>query len=315
MLVHLRLTTPPDLTGLLGDLLNDNEAVTNVSVQRGIATKPRGDVLEADVAREAASTLLDEIERTGLAERGGINVSSLTATPYRAASMIDRLAIGEPDDAVIWAQIEEQAEAGARSTLSYYLFLIIAVALAAVAVVTDSPVLVVGAMVVGPEFATVASLCTALVLRNWGLVARSLILLVTAFAVAVLVITALALIGRAFGQITAGDVTRPRPETSFIWQPNIWSFIVAILAGAAGVLALSTDKAQAMVGVFISVTTVPAAGNFALALAVWAPREMGGSAAQLGINLVGMTIAGAVVLLVQRRWWHHLNRITAHVRP
>lgn len=69
---------------------------------------------------------------------------------------------------------------------------------------------------------------------------------------------------------------------------------------------MSTDKATAMVGVFISVTTVPAAGNLALALAVGARAEMAGSATQLGVNLAGMVLAGSVTLAAQRLAWHHL---------
>ena len=32
---------------------------------------------------------------------------------------------------------------------------------------------------------------------------------------------------------------RPRPQTGFIWHPDRWSFIVALMAGAAGVLAMT----------------------------------------------------------------------------
>jgi hypothetical protein len=62
------------------------------------------------------------------------------------------------------------------------------------------------------------------------------------------------------------------------------------------------------VGVFISVTTVPAAGNLALALGTWAPSEMRGSAAQLGVNIAGMVLAGVVVLVLQRLLWSRVLR-------
>ena len=56
-----------------------------------------------------------------------------------------------------------------------------------------------------------------------------------------------------------------------------------------------------MVGVFISVTTVPAAGNLALGIGTWAPSEILGSLEQLGaVNLAGMVLAGVLVLLVLR---------------
>jgi uncharacterized membrane protein len=55
--------------------------------------------------------------------------------------------------------------------------------------------------------------------------------------------------------------------TSFIWQPDALSWIIGFLAGVAGILALTSAKSGAMVGVLISVTTVPAAANVAVALA------------------------------------------------
>jgi uncharacterized membrane protein len=58
-----------------------------------------------------------------------------------------------------------------------------------------------------------------------------------------------------------------------------------------------------MVGVFISVTTVPAAGNLALGLAVADRGEILGSLAQLGANLAGMVISGTLLLLVVRTSW------------
>ena len=113
----------------------------------------------------------------------------------------------------------------------------------------------------------------------------------------------LALFCRVLGWITPEMVAQPRPNTAFIWHPDKWSFIVALVAGAAGALALAIQKTATMVGVFISVTTVPAAGNLALGLAVWNREEIVGSLAQLGINIAGMIISGAVLLLVVRTSW------------
>ena len=180
--------------------------------------------------------------------------------------------------------------------------------LAAIAVITDSAVLVIGAMVVGPEFGTVAAVATGVVFARWRLTFEALRLLVLSFAACIVVVALLSYVADLTGLVTSEMVSRPRPQTGFIWHPDRWSFIVALIAGAAGVLALSTAKANAMVGVFISVTTVPAAGNLALALGTWTPSEMTGSLAQLGVNLAGMIVAGVVVLALQRLLWH---RVTA----
>lgn len=313
MLVHLRLNVPADLSRQVSKALLDNPAVTNIAVVAHASLRPEGDLITADVAREIASDVLSTLHRIGLAERGGIVISEPAGTPFAAAHQIDLAAVGDPDDAVIWDVLEQQAGDAARPTLSYLAFLVLAIALAAVAVITDSSILVVGAMVIGPEFATVAAICTGLALSDFALARRSVLVLVSSFLFAVLLVALLALSMRGVGLLGPAAVTRPRPQTEFIWQPTTWSFVVALLAGTAGVLALSVQKAQAMVGVFISVTTVPAAGSFALSLGLWVPGEMGGAAGQLGLNVLGMITAGTVTLIVQRHAWHHVQRIVKPV--
>jgi len=303
VLLHLRLTAPAALTDPVRELLLADDCVTNVTLQPGAVLEPPGDLLEADVARERAAHVVAGLRRLGLAEQGGIVLTNPAGTPFDRADELEALAPGHPDDAVIWDAVEDQAESGAVPTLSYHVFLVLAVALAAIAVVTDSSVLVIGAMVVGPEFGAIVALSAGLVLRRPGLALRSLRLLVVSFAFAVAVVAVLAVLAGLAGAITVEDVTRPRPNTGFIWRPDLWSFVVALLAGAAGALALSLAREAPMLGVFISVTTVPAAGNLALGLATWQGEEITGSLAQLGLNVAGMVLAGAVTLLVVRTVW------------
>jgi uncharacterized hydrophobic protein (TIGR00271 family) len=288
-------------------MLVDRQWVTNVTVQADASIKPPGDLVECDVAREKAEELLQQLTALGLDQCGGIVLTAPTGTPFAAAGEIESAAPGHPDDAVIWESVTAKAEAGAVPTVSYHVFLLIAVALAGVAVITDSAILVVGAMVVGPEFSAIASACAGLVLGRWLLLLRSIRLLLMGFAFAILSVTVLALIGRAVGVIEASDVTRPRPNTGFIWHPDLWSITVALLAGAAGALALAVERSAIMVGVFISVTTVPAAGNLALGLALWETGEIFGSLAQLGVNIGSMLVAGTLVLAAVRGWWPWLT--------
>jgi uncharacterized hydrophobic protein (TIGR00271 family) len=303
MLVHLRLNVPTDLADAVVDLLRHDDRSANLTRHVGASLSPVGDLVECDVARELAGEVIARLKGLGVHDAGGIVVSTPTSTPFTGARRLERAAPGDPDDAVIWDTVIEQCYAASRATVSYYLFFVLAALLAATAVITDSAVLVIGAMVVGPEFGTVAAIATGLVFGRWGLTGKALRLLVSGIGVSVVVVALLSLLADVTGLITADMVTRPRPQTGFIWHPDRWSFIVALIAGAAGVLALTTARANAMVGVFISVTTIPAVGNLALALGVWAPSEIRGSAAQLAVNLAGMVLAGSVVLVLQRLLW------------
>ena len=167
-------------------------------------------------------------------------MSTPTSTPFSAARRLEEAAPGDPDDAVIWDAVIEQCYAAAAPPVSYYLFFVLASLLAAIAVITDSAVLVIGAMVVGPEFGTVAAVATGLVFRRSGLAPRALRPAGRRLRRVRPGGRPARRVGELTGLITADMVTRPRPQTGFIWHPDRWSFIVALIAGAAGVLALTT---------------------------------------------------------------------------
>ena len=156
-------------------------------------------------------------------------------------------------------------------------FMSLATLIAGIAIVLDSQILVIGAMVLGPEFGAIAALGVALVRRRPLLLAVAARALVVGFVVAIAVTCLAGLVGRALGWITLDDISGDRPATDFIYSPDKWSFIVAVLAAAAGVLSLTSAKLGGLSGVFISVTTIPAAGNVALGLAFGAWDEVRGS--------------------------------------
>jgi uncharacterized hydrophobic protein (TIGR00271 family) len=303
----LRLIVPPDRTQRVVQNLDQDVRITNLVVLPGTAVRPAGDVVTCEVTREAASDVLGWLRAQGIYDDGSVVLTDTVAAPSRNARETEAAAPGAPDDAVIWDAVLDNAYGQVQGSWSFYAFLTLATAIASVAVVTDSSILVVGAMVVGPEFAAVAALALGLVSLRWQLVRGSVLLLVKGFVFAIAVTFLVALLARAAGWIELADVTGARPLTGFIWRPDKWSAVVAVLAGCAGVLSQTAGHSNALVGVFISVTTVPAAGDFALSLALGAVGQLGGSAAQLGINLLGMTAAGVLTLLIQRRLWRLLR--------
>jgi uncharacterized membrane protein len=106
--------------------------------------------------------------------------------------------------------------------------------------------------------------------------------------------------GEAIGWIEVTSTTE-LSEVDFIFQVGPLSFVVALFAGAAGMLSLVSSKSAALVGVFISVTTVPAAGFAVVAATVGDWDVAAKSAAQLAVNLSAIVLAGVLVLSVQRR--------------
>lgn len=299
-MLHLRLVVPSELSEQVLHMLSGNASVTNLVLWQGVALKPKGDLVSCDVAREDGSVVLEELRGLGVERQGSIAVEMIDAAISDAADAAERAAEGSPGNAVVWEEVEAQTSESAELNASYLIFLVLATVIAAVGILTDSVVLIIGAMVVGPEFGPLAGLCVAAVQRRWALAVRSLSALVLGFPIAAAV-TWLAVVAlRAWGTTPA---TLARTQTLFISRPDAYSVIVALLAGVAGILSLSTSKSGALVGVLISVTTVPAAANMAVAAAYSDWGELRGAALQLAVNLGCAVGAGMATLGAQRALW------------
>ncbi|MBB6397849.1 putative hydrophobic protein (TIGR00271 family) [Actinomadura coerulea] len=307
-MLHLRAIVPAERTEAVCKELAACAGATNIVVIEGAARAPRGDLVTADIARESANEVLDALRTLGVDRDGSIALDKVDLTLSDRAELAKDLAPGHGDDAVVWEELDRQVSEGTALTWSFVAFLVLATQLAAIAALIDSPVLVVGAMVLGPEFAAIAAICYGLVRLQPGRIVHAVRALVIGFAVAIAVTYACALAARWTGVIELDRLPDDRPLTAFIYSPDRWSFIVALLAGAAGVLSLTAGKSSALVGVFISVTTVPAAGNLAVAMALKHGSEVNGSLLQLGVNVAGMIIAGTLTLLLQRAVWYVVLR-------
>jgi uncharacterized hydrophobic protein (TIGR00271 family) len=171
-------------------------------------------------------------------------------------------------------------------------------------------------MVVSLEFCPSAAPCVALVRSRTLIIRRPLAAVVLGFLIA-MSITILTTWGRtALGLASEADLIKPRPLTDFIWCPDALPWIMASLAGIAGILSLTADRSGSLVGALISLTTVPAAANAAVAIAYGVVHEAIGSAIQLSINF-GAIVTGVLTLLVQRLWWSRVRsrRSIALPRP
>lgn len=288
-------------------ILTDSSAVSSLAVVRGAAIRPLGDVVDADIAREAANDVIDQLRELKLHDVGSIHVEPVHAWMSKQGLSADQRTPGSSADAVVWADVTHRAYDESELNWTYVSFMVLATLIAAIAIVLDSQILVIGAMVLGPEFGPVAAVGVALVRRRFALLALASRTLLAGFVMAILATTALALLGRALGWITLHDVEGPRPGTAFIYTPDKWSFIVAVIAAAAGVLSLTSARVGGLSGVFISVTTVPAAGNVALGLAFGAGAEIWGSTLQLLLNLTGMALAGWATLALQQAIWQRFS--------
>jgi len=297
-MLSVRVSAPTALAEELHRRLGADPTVSDLTVLPGASLAGEGDVLLFDMARENANNVMRMLRHAGVPEQGTIAVYDPVTVVSDAADAAERAAPGHPADGVLWAQLADRSREDARPSVTFFVFLLLATLIAGVGRLLDQPILIIGAMVVGPEFAPIAAACYAIVRRRGGVVAGALTTLLGGFLVSALVAWGVWAVAYAAGLITYSAATTG-PQTEFIVNPDGWSFVIAVLAGIAGVLSLTSSKPSALVGVFISITTVPAVGAIGLTLAVGAWQEAVGAMVQLGLNLVGLLLAGTVTIAVQ----------------
>jgi uncharacterized hydrophobic protein (TIGR00271 family) len=299
--LHLRLTVPSEDAPQILEGVRATAGVAHVAHLPGASAEPGGDLILCDVAREAAGALVDWLQEQRVHHEGAITITSVGTVISASADAAEAAVPGYGSDALVWEELEVQARENALLTPSFVVLMAIAGMIAGIGIVLDSPILIVGAMVVGPDYAPVSAVCVFAVRQRWTLARHALVTLVVALGAATLA---------AFVQAVLLDLTSIGPDVhaftegqlvSFISHPDALGTYASILAGIAGMLSLTEGRSSTLVGVVVSVTTIPAAANIGLAAALGEWDDMRGAAVQLLVNVVAILIAGVTTLVVQDR--------------
>lgn len=305
--LHLRVVSPPHRTDEVVSALRESPASFNVSLLRGAALDPAGDVVLCDVAREGANDVVGALRALGLHEEGTLALTRLDVVVGEAGSQAEARAPGEAGDAAVWDEVDERVRGESVLTASFLVFMVIAALIAAVGLVEDAPILIVGAMVVGPEFGPLAGLSVGLTNRRAAQVRMAATTLAAGLVAATVTSYLATATADALDLVPTQFSPSTQPLTGFIVDPSALSFVVALLAGVAGTLSLTQAKSGALIGVLISVTTIPAVAAMGVAGALGRWDDAWGAAVQLALNLAALVLAGVATLQTQRTAWARLS--------
>jgi hypothetical protein len=161
-MLHLRIITPPDLTAAVLEELADDPGVTHITADRGAATQPPGDLVSCDVVRASVNPLLRRLRSAGVTEHGGITLTEPEAVISAAADRAQAEILTPEIDTIVWEEVAARTSDDSVFSASFGVLMVLAGIIAAIAVVTDNPVLVVGAMIVSPDYGPMAALSVAL---------------------------------------------------------------------------------------------------------------------------------------------------------
>jgi uncharacterized hydrophobic protein (TIGR00271 family) len=155
----------------------------------------------------------------------------------------------------------------------------------------NSPAVIIGAMIIAPLMRPLVCMSLATITADTGKIFKALLTLIVGTLVGIAISTCMALFLRAL------ELT---PEIIGRTHPTLLDLGVALAAGAVGAYCQTNAKlSDTLAGVAIAVALVPPLSVVGIGLAFGSPEVSKGAALLYATNLVGITIAGALVFLVK----------------
>ncbi|GHG50550.1 DUF389 domain-containing protein [Streptomyces griseocarneus] len=307
-MIHIRLVSPPDLTPRAVGLLTGDRYVFNLMVLPERARNPDGDAVECDILAGAANAVLRGLRELEIDRRGSIIIEPVEMAFSGTAAEAEKQQLGALAHAPVWEEVEARIRAEGTYLPSFYVYLVSAGVIGAVGIITNSQILIVAAMVVGPEYGAITSVALGLDHGNRVRIRQGLFALTAGFLLAVVVTFLFSWTIRGLGLQPEAFDLGIRPVSTLIDAPDVFSVVVAVLAGVVGIVSLTQARTSALFGVFISVTTIPAAADIGVSCAFSSWSEARGSLVQLLLNIVLLIVVGVLTLRFQRAVWRYIGR-------
>jgi uncharacterized hydrophobic protein (TIGR00271 family) len=305
---HLRIAGPHDWTERVAALLATEPGVSNLVVLHGAARRPEGDAVQCDVVSSAANSVLSQLKAMRDDRATPVAIEIVDAVIGERPDPAAKFGVMQRDIAPVWDVVDARIRTEAVYAPSFYILLAIAGLIGAVGILVNSEILLVGAMVVGPEYNAIMGVALGIDRRDGQQVARGMLALTAGFLAAIILTLAFGLVIRWSGETPEAFSRGVRPVADLISSPDLFSIVVAVLAGIVGVVSLTESRAGALIGVFISVTTLPAAANIGLSIAYADWTRTMGSTYQLLLNVILLIVVGALVMRLQRVIWRPRSR-------
>ena len=276
-----------------GSLLREMEGVRRVVQQADEAVAHEASVFVADVEPVAADRLVEAIGEIG------IGSDDYVLTRIEVVAPQHRHHLGEGGvDGYAWVEVIGQARANSRPLARYLALINVAAVIAALGVITNSSILIVGAMAVSPDLLPICATSVGIVGGNYALARRSFTTLTMGLGLVVLTAAVLSALLKWTGLLPDGFEVE-QSSLSTLAHTDYSTVLIALAAGVAAMLSFET-RASTAVGVAISVTTIPASAYLGVAIGGGGTDSSLGTLVVLLVNVGLLIVAGSLTLIVQR---------------
>ncbi|WP_318568389.1 TIGR00341 family protein [Salinigranum marinum] len=249
----------------------------------------------------AVESVLDDLREAGL-ERDSFTVvvNAETVVSRRFEELqAEYEETAENGDRISRDELTARAREMAPSLVTFVVMTLISTVVATAGVLVDSPAVVVGSMVIAPLIGPAMATSVGTVVDDEELFDRGVRLQVLGgvLAVAGAAVFAFAVRWSGIVPLTATEVFAIG-EVRERLSPDVLSLAVALGAGVAGALSLSTGVSSALVGVMIAAALVPPTAVVGIGIAWGRPTAVVGSAVLVLVNFLAINLVALAVL------WH-----------
>ncbi|AGB17304.1 TIGR00341 family protein [Halovivax ruber XH-70] len=292
----VQLTVPTGsreaITGVLDDREIDYVVTEETSSRRYTA------VIYFPLPKAAVEPVLDELGEQGVPEDAYTVVLEAETVISRR---FDRLKEAYESDDVDEDRIARQELLSEAQSLTptrsiYVAMTIISAVVATAGLFLDSPAVVVGSMVIAPLIGPALGASVGSVLNDETLFRKSLVYQALGVGLAIAAATFFALLVNVTNIVPSSLELTEVGEINERLAPDLLALAIALGAGIAGMVSISTGLATALVGVMIAAALIPPAAAAGIAIAWGEPAAALGATTLVFVNVLSVNLAGLVTL-------------------
>ncbi|GCF13980.1 TIGR00341 family protein [Haloarcula mannanilytica] len=276
-------------------------------------------VVTFPVPTNALEPVLEELRNVGINDGGyTVVMDANTVISSQFDELEEKYAEEEDEDRIAREELTSKAKDLAPSLSNYALMTVISAIIATAGLLLDSPAVVVGSMVIAPLIGPAMTANVGTVVDDHEMFVRGVKLQAIGLGLAVASATVFALLVRY------ANVIPPLADVTSVGQirervaPDFLSLIVALGAGAAGVVSLTSGVSTALVGVMIAVALIPPAATVGIGIAWGQPLVSLGSTVLLLVNVLSINLAVLVGLWYQgyrpEHWFRESDARSATIK-
>lgn len=297
----VQVTTPADKHDEVAEILK--EAEVDFSVVEEASDRGYSHVFSFPAKTEEVEAILDSLRDVGVGDEGKghvvvSEVQAVVSEEFEEEDEEEEESEEEEEDGssgrIARDELEATARSLSRSTPNYLIFTVVSAVVATAGLIQNSAAVVVGSMVIAPLIGPAMAASVGTVINDEklfrdGVKSQFIGVFVSIAAATVFAVVARLVVAPELDLLLAQQIAERV-------NPGVLSLAIALGAGVAGALSLTSGASAALVGVMIAVALIPPAATVGLGIAYLRPAVAGSALVLTFVNLLSISLVSLVTL-------------------